>query len=60
MEAMVQIFVVSTTEDGRSMTTFHYCSVNYHIFFTTSKYAAKYVISFEVYDDFICQKTLKL
>ena len=49
------------TEDGRSMTTFYYCSVNHqsglqsNIFkiiiysFNTSKCAANYVISFEVY-----------
>ena len=61
------------TEDGRSMTTFYYYSVkiinlvyrdtcfqNYHIFFNTSKCAANYVISFEVYDGFIGQKILKL
>ena len=54
------------TEDGRSMITFYYCSGNnqsglqrstfsklFYIFFNTSKYAANYVISFEVYDGFI-------
>ena len=61
------------TEDGRSMTTFYYYSVNHqsglqsntfsklsYIFFNTSKCAANYVISFEVYDGFIGQKILKL
>ena len=33
---------------------------NYHIFFNTSKCAANYVISFEIYDGFIGQKILKL
>ena len=64
-----------TTEDGRSMTTFYYYSVNHqsglhftekHIFkiiiyfFNTSKCAVNYVILFEVYDGFIGQKILKL
>ena len=64
-----QIKVVEfSKKDGRSMTTFYYYSVNhhlvyrethfqnYHIFFYTSKCAANYVISFEVYDGFIGQK----
>ena len=63
----------STTEDRRFMTTFYYCSVNHqsglqrntfsklsYIFFNTSKCAANYVISFEVYDGFIGQKILNL
>ena len=33
---------------------------NYHTFFNTSKCAANYVISFEMYDGFIAQKILKL
>ena len=57
------------TEDGRSMTTFYYCSVNdqsglqsintfskLSCFFNVSKCAANYVIWFEVYDGFIGQK----
>ena len=61
------------TEEERSMTTFYYCSVNHQsglqrknifkiiiYFFNTSKCAANYVISFAVYDGFICQKVLKL
>ena len=61
------------TEDGRSMTTFYYYTVNHqsglqrntfsklsYIFFNTSKCAANYVISIEVYDGFIGQKILKL
>jgi hypothetical protein len=62
-----------TREDGRSMTTFYYYSVNHqsglqrntfsklsYISFYTSKCAPNYVISFEVYDGFIGQKILKL
>ena len=60
------------TEDGRSMTTFYYYSVNHQCglqnnkfsklshFLNTSKCAANYVISIEVYDGFIGQKSLKL
>ena len=61
------------TEDGRSMTTFYYYSVNHqsclqrntfsklsYVFFNTSKCAAYNVISFEVYDGSIGQKILKL
>ena len=61
-------------EDGRSMTTFYHCYVNhqsrlqsntfsklsYIFLICTSKCAADYVIWFEVYDDFIGQKILKL
>ena len=59
----------SIMEDGRSMTTLYYYSVNhqsglqrntYHIFFNKSKCDENYVISFEVYDGFIGQKILKL
>ena len=63
-----------STEDGRSMTTFYFCILckssiwftEKHIFkiiiyfFNKSKCAANYVISFEVYDNFIRQKILKL
>ena len=56
------------------MNTFHYCSVihqsglqrntfsklSYIFFFNTSKCTANYVISFEINDGFIGQKTLKL
>ena len=56
---------LTVTEEGRSMTTFHYCSVNHqsglqgnkfskYIFsICTPKYVANYVISFEVYDGFL-------
>ena len=67
-------FLACPTEDGRSMTTFYYCSINHHsglqsntfsklsyiFLICTSKCAANYVISFEVYDGFIGQKILKL
>ena len=69
----VQHKCVYCTEDGRSMTTFYYYSVNHqsglqrnrfsklsYIFFNTLKCAANYVISFEVCDGFIGQKILKL
>ena len=68
-----EALICCTTEDGRSMTTFYYYSVNHqsglhrntfsklsYIFFNTSKCAANCVISFEVYDGFIGQKILKL
>ena len=61
---------VDATEDGRSRTIFYYCSENHQsglqsntfsklssCFFNTSQCAANYVISFELYDDFIGQKT---
>ena len=62
------------TEDGRSMTTFYYYSVNHqsglqrntfsklsYIFLIhTSKCATNYVISFKVYEGFIDQNFLKL
>ena len=60
-------------EDGMSMTTFYYYSVKSSIWFTdkhifkiiiyffnTSKCAANYIISFEVYCGFIGQKISKL
>ena len=61
------LLYIDITEDGRSMATFYYCSVNHqsglqsNIFkiiiysFNTSKCAANYVISFELYDGFISQ-----
>ena len=50
------------TEDGRSMTTFYYYSVNHQsgLQRNTSKFVANYVISFVVYDGFIDQKILKI
>jgi hypothetical protein len=70
---LAEIHYWQTTEKERSMTTFYYCSVNHqsglqrntfsklsYIFFNTSKCVANYVISFELYDDFIGQQILKL
>ena len=60
-----------TMEDGKYKTTFYYYSVNhqsglqrntlyFHIFLNASKCAANYVISLEVDDGFIGQKSMQL
>ena len=63
-------FCVSPTEDRRSITNFDYCSLNNQsglqintflklsYFFNTSKCAASNLISYELYDGFICEKIL--
>ena len=74
LSVFVTNFITYLMEDKRSMMTFYHCSVNHksglpsntfskssYIFsISTSKCAANYVISFEVYDGFIGQKILML